>query len=59
MQPFFNFIIFRIEFLNFCKKCLLQHADFEKSGALDIDEFMVAMYLADEASNGHPVPDQV
>merc|ERR1712000_124600 len=36
-----------------------EHADFEKSGALDIDEFMVAMYLADEAANGHPVPDQL
>jgi len=32
-------------------------ADFEKRGSLDREEFMVAMYLIDNALNGEPVPD--
>ena len=32
-------------------------ADSDKSGALSLEEFCVAMYLVDSAANGNPVPD--
>ena len=32
-------------------------SDIDKDGQLDLKEFVIAMFLADMASEGHPVPD--